>query len=52
MLLKPPDDLDQLERAEFASLVLGAPPSHFLPSDVPLLAAYSKAIAERSRAVN
>lgn len=47
-LLKPPDDLDQLERAEFVSLVVGAPPSHFLPSDLPLLAAYAKAVvAER-----
>src|SRR5689334_2452970 len=47
-LLKPPDDLDQLERAEFVSLVVGVPPSHFLPSDVPLISAYSKAIvAER-----
>jgi phage terminase small subunit len=47
-LLKPPDDLDQLERTEFVALITGAPPSHFLPSDVPLLAAYAKAIvAER-----
>jgi hypothetical protein len=48
MLLKPPEDLDQLERTEFANLILGAPPSHFLPSDVPLIAVYAKAIvAER-----
>ena len=48
MLLRPPEDLDQLERVEFANLISGAPPSHFLPSDVPLLAAYAKAIvAER-----
>ena len=47
-LLKPPEDLDQIERAEFISLITGAPPSHFVPSDVPLIAAYSKAIvAER-----
>ena len=47
-LLQPPDDLDKLERAEFVGLILGAPPSHFVPSDVPLIAAYSKAIvAER-----
>ena len=47
-LLKPPEDLDQIERAEFVGLVLGAPPSHFVPSDVPLIAAYAKAIvAER-----
>jgi hypothetical protein len=48
MLLKAPADLDQLERVEFASLISGAPPNHFLPSDVPLIAAYAKAIvAER-----
>jgi hypothetical protein len=48
MLLRPPEDLDQLERVEFANLIAGAPPSHFLPSDVPLLACYAKAIvAER-----
>jgi hypothetical protein len=47
-LLKPPDDLDQIERVEFVNLITGAPPSHFLPSDVPLIAAYAKAIvAER-----
>ncbi|MBR0787386.1 hypothetical protein [Bradyrhizobium iriomotense] len=47
-LLKPPEDLDQMERAEFVGLVVGAPPCHFLPSDLPLLAAYAKAVvAER-----
>jgi hypothetical protein len=52
MLLKPPADLDQLERVEFANLISGAPASHFLPSDVPLIAAYAKAIvAERVAAV-
>jgi hypothetical protein len=48
MQLKAPDDLDQLERIEFANLIMDAPASHFVPSDVPLLAAYAKAIvAER-----
>src|SRR5260370_7818373 len=48
MLLRPPEDLDKLERVEFANLITGAPANHFLPSDVPLLAAYAKAIvAER-----
>lgn len=28
LLLKAPDDLDQLERLEFANLITGAPPSH------------------------
>src|SRR5262245_16983527 len=47
-LLKPPEDLNDLERQEFVGLVLGAPANHFLPSDLPLLACYSKAIvAER-----
>jgi hypothetical protein len=47
-MLQPPADLDELEKAEFVSLVLGAPPSHFVPSDLPLLACYAKAIvAER-----
>ena len=45
---EPPADLERLEHEEFANLVTGAPPNHFLPSDVPLLAAYAKAIvAER-----
>ena len=48
MLLKAPDDLDQIERVEFANLIMGAPPSHFLPSDLPLMAAYAQGIvAER-----
>jgi hypothetical protein len=46
--LRPPDDLDELERREFVSLIVGSPPSHFVPSDLPLIAAYAKAIvAER-----
>jgi hypothetical protein len=45
-LIQPPPDLNKLERQEFTALVLGAPPSHFLPSDLPLLAAYAKAIVE------
>jgi phage terminase small subunit len=46
--IRPPDDLDQIERVEFANLISGVGPNHFLPSDIPLLAAYSKAIvAER-----
>ena len=45
-LIQPPPDLNKLERQEFTALVLGAPPNHFLPSDLPLLAAYAKAIVE------
>ena len=48
MLLKAPDDLDEKERAEFHNLIVGTGASHFVPSDIPLLACYSKAIvAER-----
>jgi hypothetical protein len=50
MLLKPPDDLDQIERTEFVNLIAGAPASHFLPSDLPLVSAYSKAIVAERRA--
>ena len=47
-LLKPPEDLDQLERVEFIALVHGTRPDHFVASDIPLLACYAKAIvAER-----
>jgi hypothetical protein len=45
-LIQPPPDLNKLERQEFTALVLGAPPNHFPPSDLPLLAAYAKAIVE------
>jgi len=41
--LRPPEDLDQLERVEFANLITGAPANHFLPSDLPLVAAYARA---------
>jgi len=47
-LLKPPEDLDKLERVEFVNLIAGTRPDHFGVSDVPLIAAYAKAIvAER-----
>jgi hypothetical protein len=47
-ILKPPPDLNKLERAEFINIVLGTRPDHFIPSDAPLLSAYAKAIvAER-----
>ena len=45
-LLKPPPDLNALEREAFLDIVLGAPPTHFLPSDLPLIAAYAKAIVQ------
>jgi phage terminase small subunit len=42
--LRPPPDLDQLEREEFLAIVLGVRPDHFMACDTPLLAAYTKAI--------
>jgi hypothetical protein len=37
---------EQIGTARIHRLVLGAPPNHFPPSDLPLLAAYAKAIVE------
>jgi len=45
-LLKPPLDLNALEREAFLDIVLGAPPTRFLPSVLPLIAAYAKAIVQ------
>jgi hypothetical protein len=45
-MLKPPGDLNALEKEAFLDIVLGAPPNHFLPSDLPLIAAYAKAIVQ------
>ncbi len=48
--LTPPSDLTEPERAAFINLVLGAKADHFVPSDLPLLSAYARAIVqERSR---
>ena len=43
---KPPGDLNALEKETFLDIVLGSPPSHFLPSDLPLLAAYARAVVQ------
>jgi hypothetical protein len=46
--LSPPGDLNELERIEFVNVVLGSPPSHFLPCDVATIAMYARAVvAER-----
>ena len=45
-LLKPPPDLNALEKEAFLDIVLGAPSHHFMPSDLPLLAAYARAIVQ------
>ena len=44
--LQPPGDLNALEKETFLDIVLGSPPSHFLPSDLPLLAAYARAVVQ------
>src|SRR4051812_46305466 len=51
-LMQPPADLDALERQEFVALVLGTRPDHFVPSDLPLLACYAKAIVAERRAAS
>ena len=45
-MLKPPGDLNALEKETFLDIVLGSPPSHFLPSDLPLLTAYARAVVQ------
>ena len=37
-VLRPPPDLDALEREVFADIVCGAAPNHFLPGDAALIA--------------
>ncbi|MBR0778739.1 hypothetical protein JQ625_28260 [Bradyrhizobium diazoefficiens] len=49
-LLKPTADLNERERAEFANVVLGSPPSHFLPADVATISAYARAVVAERRA--
>lgn len=43
-VLKPPVDLNELEREVFADIVLGSPPDSFIPADVPLIAILAKNI--------
>ena len=50
--LSPPGDLGELERKAFLDIVLACKPSHFQPSDVPLLAAYCRAIVLERQASN
>lgn len=46
--IHPPADLNALEKAEFVAVVLGSPPSHFLPADIATISAYARAVvAER-----
>lgn len=46
----PPADLNELEKAEFVNVVLGSPPSHFLPADIATIAAYARAVVAERRA--
>jgi len=46
LLLKPPDDLDEIERREFAAIVLSAPRDGLTASDIPLIACYARAIVQ------
>jgi hypothetical protein len=43
--LSPSSDLTEAERQIFTDIVLSVRPSHFMPCDRPLLAAYARAIA-------
>jgi hypothetical protein len=40
----PPDDLGELEKRVFVDIVIGSAPNAFLPSDIPTLAAYARAV--------
>jgi hypothetical protein len=44
--LTPPSGLTDDERSRFLDIVMACKPDHFLPSDVPLLCLYVKALAE------
>ena len=51
-LALPPADLGERERKTFLDIVLACKPSHFQPSDLPLLAAYCRAIVLERQASN
>jgi phage terminase small subunit len=48
--LSPPANLTEPERATFLQIVGSCSPRHFLPSDLPLVVAYARAIAQDQRA--
>ncbi|MBR0732415.1 hypothetical protein JQ595_27055 [Bradyrhizobium japonicum] len=48
--IRPPGDLNELERAEFVAVVMGSPASHFLPSDIATISAYARAVVAERRA--
>jgi hypothetical protein len=45
--ISPPGDLNAVEKQEFINIVLGTRPGHFVPSDLPLLSAYARAIVQK-----
>lgn len=48
--IRPPADLNALEKAEFIAVVMGSPPNHFLPADIATIAAYARAVVAERRA--
>ncbi|MET4313548.1 hypothetical protein [Bradyrhizobium sp. RT4b] len=49
-LIRPPSDLNELERIEFVAVVAGSPPAHFLPADIATISQYARAIVAERRA--
>ncbi|KRR14538.1 hypothetical protein [Bradyrhizobium valentinum] len=41
-LIRPPADLNALEKAEFIAVVMGSPPSHFLPADIATISLHAR----------
>jgi hypothetical protein len=48
--LRPPDELGELERKVFIDIVLNCTATHFIPSDLPLLCAYCRAVVKEREA--
>jgi hypothetical protein len=43
-LIRPPADLNELERIEFVNVIAGCPASHFIPADVATISQYARAV--------
>jgi hypothetical protein len=48
--IQPPADLNALEKQEFIAVVMGSPPSHFLPADIATISQYARAVVAERRA--
>src|SRR4051794_29196801 len=48
--IRPPPDLNDLERTEFIATVTGSPPNHFLPADIATISQYARAVVAERRA--